>query len=347
MTIHQRKEEHIQYIMTQPDVYRDAGYFDHIKLIHRALPELNLKDVDTSTNFLGRKLSFPLIISPMTGGASEKLESINRNIAKAAQATGIAMSVGSQRIMIEDLKAENSFSLRQYAPHIPLMANLGAVQLNYGFGKKECQRVIDVLNADALYLHLNPLQEALQKEGNTEFRGLITKIQNISQKLTIPIIIKEVGCGISAQDAQMLQQAKIKYIDVAGSGGTSFAYIEGLRSQSPMGEVFKDFGIPTTKAIFDIARNIKNMTLIASGGIRNGLDMAKAIILGSGLCAMANPFLKPALESDIAVIEKIYQLHKEFQIAMFVLGQSNVQSLQGNLQLIQNIRELENGHWYK
>ena len=347
MTINQRKEEHIQHILSQPDAYRNDNYFDKIKLINRALPEINLTDIDISTNFLGKKLSFPLIISPMTGGASKALESINQNIAKAAQATGVAMSVGSQRIMIENTQAEKSFDLREYAPSIPLIANLGAVQLNYGFKKEDCMQAINIMKAEALYLHLNPLQEALQKEGNTNFSGLIDKIQTMSATLKVPIIIKEIGCGISVQDAQMLKQAGIKYIDVAGRGGTSFAYIEGLRSQNSIGETFKDFGIPTAKAVFDIARHIDNVGLIASGGIQNGLDMVKAIILGADLCAIAKPLLEAAVKSESAIIDKILQLQKEFQVAMFVLGQSNFKDLKGNLQLIQNIREIENDDWYK
>jgi len=335
MTTNNRKTEHIQIIEKDKTVDRDKHYFDQIVLKHRALPEINPEEVDTSTEFMGKKLSFPLLISSMTGGDDKQLININKNLAIAAEKTNVAMAVGSQRVMFENEKALKGFELRQYASKTLLFANLGAIQLNNSFTIEECQKAVDVLQADALYLHLNPLQEMIQPEGNTNFKGLAEKIGEITRKLKVPVIIKEVGSGISVDDAGLLIKEGVKYIDVAGAGGTSWSRIEDHRNEkTDLGETFQDWGIPTPIALEQLHKKHPDIDLIASGGIRSGIHMAKAIILGASLCGMAKPFLKPAMESADAVIHEIERIKKEFATAMFLLGITSVKKLYGNKALV-------------
>ncbi len=325
-------------IGNDPETDRKKFYFDDIRLKHRALPELDLKGINPSIVFMGKKLSFPLLISSMTGGDSGVVRRINRNLALGAEACGIAMGVGSQRVMFSHPRAKSSFEIRKWAPTTLLFANLGSVQLNYGFGLKECNAAVAAVGADALYLHLNPLQEAIQPRGNTDFSGLAGKIGRIAEQLRQPVVIKEVGAGLSEKDVGLLVHRGIKYIDVAGAGGTSWSRIEHhslMRDEKTnLGLTFQDWGIPTPTALVALKPYRKKITLIASGGIRSGIDMAKAVILGASLCGVAAPFLKPALESPKRVIEVIEALKREFITAMFLLGMSNVKSLRGNDSLI-------------
>jgi isopentenyl-diphosphate delta-isomerase len=348
--INKRKEDHINTILTNQETYSNVNYFDKILLNHLALPEINFNDINFACSFLDKTLSFPLIISSMTGGSSEKLKNINKNLAIAAEKTQVALAVGSQRIMFEDEAAKESFSLRKYAPSTVLISNLGAIQLNYQFNLHHCNTAINQLDADGLYLHLNPLQETIQPEGNTNFEGLLEKIKYISQNLNTPLLIKEVGYGIAINDVKKLKKIGVKYIDLAGTGGTSFAYIEGLRSNAEIGNTFKNFGSPTPGLIYQTSSIMKKQTLIASGGIRNGLDMAKAIILGANLCSIAKPFLIAANESEETVVDLINKLKKEFQIAMFMLGQKKLATLKNNFSLIKNIEYVKNasktGIWH-
>ena len=323
---------------------RRKFYFDEIQLVHRALPEINLADVDPSVEFLGKQLSFPLLISSMTGGSGAQIKTINRNLAEAAEAEGVAMGVGSQRILFDDPSVAASFDLRSVAPTALLFANLGAVQLNYGMTIDQIRSAMDVLKADALILHLNPLQEAVQPEGDTDFSNLCQplasaserrgkKIGDVVQGLEKPVIVKEVGAGISRADAELLVQAGVKIIDVAGAGGTSWSRIESARCDDPaLGELFQDWGIPTPQALMELSE--LDVTLIASGGIRTGIELAKAMILGASLCGMARPFLTPAMESAEAVRQVIQRIKKEFITAMFLMGQKNIEQLQGNKSLI-------------
>ncbi|HKL21052.1 MAG TPA: type 2 isopentenyl-diphosphate Delta-isomerase, partial [Tichowtungia sp.] len=250
-----------------------------------------------------------------------------------AEAERVAMGVGSQRIMFNDPEAAASFDLRDAAPTAPLFANIGAVQLNYGVTMDQIRSAMDVLKADALILHLNPLQEAVQPEGDTDFSNLCKSLGELVQNVDSPIIIKEVGAGISREDAELLIQAGAKIIDVAGAGGTSWSRIEAARCDDPaLGELFQDWGIPAPQALRDLAD--LDITLIASGGIRNGIDMAKAMVLGASLCGMARPLLTPAMESVDAVRAVIQRIKKEFSTAMFLLGTENVEELQGNTGLL-------------
>jgi isopentenyl-diphosphate delta-isomerase len=333
MSIKKRKTEHVEIVAKDPSMDRRKFYFDEIRLTHRALPEINLADIDPSIEFLGKKLSLPFLISSMTGGSGAELEHINKNLAAAAEAEGVAMGVGSQRVMLKDPEAASSFDLRDVAPTAPLLANLGAVQLNYGVTIDQVRSAVDVLKADALILHLNPLQEAVQPEGDTDFSNLWKIIGELVQKVESPIIIKEVGAGISRADAERLIEAGVEIIDVAGAGGTSWSRIESARCEDPaLGELFQDWGVPTPQALRDLSG--LDVTLIASGGVRTGIDMAKAMVLGASLCGMARPLLTPAMESADAVRAVIQRIKKEFITAMFLLGCGNIEQLKGNRSLL-------------
>ncbi|MDF3127940.1 type 2 isopentenyl-diphosphate Delta-isomerase [Kiritimatiellaeota bacterium B1221] len=335
-----RKIEHIRILQEDAETDRQGTAFDHILLRHRALPEMDLKDVDSSVTLLGKKLSFPLLISSMTGGDHDDLKKMNRNLAEAAERCGVAMGVGSQRVMFTHPDAVDSFTLRDLAPNALLFGNLGAVQLNKGFGLKECEAAVEVLQADGLFLHLNPLQEAIQPEGDTCFAGLASKMGRISRELSVPVIVKEIGCGISKADAELLMAHDLRMIDVAGSGGTSWSRIEHFRRQTVnsdgLGLLFQDWGIPTPDVLKQLSEFQQNreLTLIASGGLRNALDMIKSLILGASLCGMAKPFMAPALESADAVVTEIEDLKRAFQTAMFLLGTPTLRELKDNEDLI-------------
>ena len=223
--LNERKHDHLRILTDDPDVDRNKSYFDDIRLRHRSLPEIDMNEIDTSIEFMGKKLSFPLLISCMTGGAGEELSRINRNLAIAAEAMGVAMGMGSQRIMLADPSAVQSFMLRKYAPNILLFGNLGAVQLNCGVSVDDCRQLVQTTGIDALYLHLNSLQEAIQPEGDTNFGNLVERIGEVVAALDVPVMIKEVGAGIGAEDAKLLINAGVQYIDVAGCGGTSWSRI--------------------------------------------------------------------------------------------------------------------------
>lgn len=338
--INQRKIEHLAIIAADREVDRRRHYFDDLRLRHRALPEIDLEAVDTSIQLLGKRLSFPLLISSMTGGDHEQVLLINRRLAEAAEWRRVAMGVGSQRVMFESEKARESFALRRYAPTTVMFSNLGAVQLNKGFTVDHCREAVAVLQADGLYLHLNPLQEAVQPEGDTCFGGLADKIGDVARALSVPVLVKEVGAGISAVDAALLVARGIRFIDVAGSGGTSWSRIEHHRQleerPNDLGLLFQDWGIPTPIALWELRALRPEVTLIASGGIRTGLDMAKAMALGASLCGLAAPFLAAARESVEAVVALIDRLHREFRTAMFLMGLRRVEELIGNEGLLVN-----------
>lgn len=332
--IHQRKQDHIDLILQDSTIERGQTGFDTIQLSHRGLPELNFSDVKTQTSFLSHDLSFPLLISSMTGGASQNLVKINRQLAEAAEHKKVALAVGSQRAMILDSSAQESFQIRQYAPSIPLIANIGAVQLNYGFGLKEAQKAIDILQADALYLHLNPLQELIQPEGDTNFEELAPKIEQLSKTLEVPVILKEVGCGLSAKDIQLGLDSGIRWFDLAGRGGTSWSRIEAHRAENDLGVLFQDWGLTTPQALQQAAEYQDKAQFIASGGIRNGIDMVKSVIMGGRICGVAAPFLNPALSNTQAVVDKINEFEQAYKTAQFLLGASKFDDLFFNKNLL-------------
>ena len=336
LCVNSRKIEHIDVVRNDDGTDRNARHFDRIHLVHRALPEIDLKDIDPRIQFMGKTLSFPLLISSMTGGEHELVERINRNLAIAAEKTGVALAVGSQRVMFENSRALSSFELRRHAPQTLLFANLGAVQLNCGFTVEHCRRAVEVVGADALFLHLNALQEAVQPEGDTVFAGLTSKIAELNGQLDVPLVLKEVGCGFSCEDILSAAAAGVRFIDVAGQGGTSWSRIEHRRTEpgSDLGLVFQDWGIPTPRALKLASSSRARVELIASGGLRNGIDMAKSVILGARLCGLAAPFLEPAVESAESVVAAIEALKRQFVTAMFLLGTPDIAALWGNKQLI-------------
>ena len=322
-----RKAEHIRLALDE-GMQLEHRYFDDLSFEHAALPEMDLADVDLSTEFLDRRLSHPFLISSMTGG-TEEAGRINRNLAEAAERCGVALGLGSQRKALEDPNQVGTFRVREQAPSIPLLANLGAVQLNYGFGLEECRAAVDMIDADALIFHLNPLQEAIQPEGQTNFTGLLDAMGDVGRRLPVPLIAKEIGCGISGRAARALVERGIRIVDTAGLGGTSWARIEASRANDvEVGDRFAGWGIPTPRAIREVAA-VEGVTVIGSGGIRSGLDAAKAIALGADLVGMAYPFLQPATESATAVVEKIERVARELRIAMFCAGARDLEALRG------------------
>ncbi len=313
-----RKAEHIRLALDRR-MQLERSCFDDYAFEHVALPEIALDAVDVGATFLGRPLRAPLVISCMTGGTDEATR-INRRLAEGAEAAGIAIGVGSQRRALEDPSTAESFRVRPYAPSVPVLANLGAVQLNYGVGVDACRRAVEMIEADALVLHLNPLQEAIQPEGQGDFRGLAAKMGDVARALDVPVIVKEIGCGISATVARALVEQGIRIVDAAGLGGTSWARIEADRADDRgIGELFASWGIPTPDAIREL-RAIPGLTIVGSGGLRNGLDVAKAIALGADLAGLAFPFLEAAAESAERVVELAARIVRELRIAMFCAG---------------------------
>ncbi|MBS0017264.1 MAG: type 2 isopentenyl-diphosphate Delta-isomerase [Arthrospira sp. SH-MAG29] len=327
-----RKADHLRICLESDVQFRQkTNGFDRYRFTHCCLPEINLGEVEVSTEFLGKSLGAPLLISSMTGG-TEQAKLINTRLARAAARHQIAMGVGSQRVAVEKPELAPTFAVRSLAPDIVLFANLGAVQLNYSYGLEQCQRVIDILEADALILHLNPLQECIQTEGDTNFRGLLDKIADLCYKLPVPVIAKEVGNGISAAMAKKLIDAGVAAIDVAGAGGTSWARIEGQRATDPrqrrLGETFADWGLPTAECITEVRADSPDIPLIASGGLRNGLDVAYAIALGADLAGLAWPFLQAAAESEAAVDSLVEILIAEISTVLFCTGSRTIKDLQ-------------------
>lgn len=328
--MHQRKRDHIAIALGERSQFSRSAGFEDLHFIHQGLPEISLDEVDLSCEFLGKKLSAPLLISSMTGGPAQGA-SINQHLAEAAQKIGIGMGVGSQRIAFSDPAAQASFALRPFAPDILLLGNLGAVQLNYGFDESHCREAVAMIGADALYLHLNPLQEAIQPEGDTHFKQLWPKITQLCQSLPFPLLLKECGCGLSGELATKAAQAGIAALEISGAGGTSWSLIESQRSSDPLrrqlGETFADWGIPTPLSLQLCRQAAPQMPLIASGGIRSGLDAAKAIAMGAQLVSVAKPFLQAATESTEAVQERIQLFLMELRVAMFCVGARNLAEL--------------------
>ncbi len=327
----QRKMEHLRISLEEDVRFRNLTTgLERYHFVHKALPEIDRDHIDLSVTLLGKRLNAPLIISSMTGG-TEEAEAINKNLALAAQTYGLGMGVGSQRAALEEPALSYTYQVRDVAPDILLLANLGAVQLNYGYGIEHCRRAVEMIQADGLILHLNPLQEALQPEGNTDFSGLLPKIEEVCRKLPVPVIVKEVGWGISEEVARRLAEAGVAAIDVAGAGGTSWSEVElhraATESSRRIAAAFADWGIPTAESIQMARRGAPDITLIASGGIRTGVEAAKAIALGADAVAIATPFLKPATISSEAVGERIREILEELRTAMFCVGAGNPQEL--------------------
>src|SRR5665647_2811483 len=301
-----RKEDHIRICLGNKAQAKNAtSGFEDIQLVHRALPEVNKEKIKLSTSFLGKKFNAPIIVGAMTGGTDQATQ-INASIAQAVEKLGLGMGVGSQRAAIENQKLEQTYAIaRKMAPNAFLIANIGGVQLVHGYGLKEVKKVVEMIDADAVAVHLNALQEAVQPEGQTNFKGVLAKIGEIAAALDTPVIVKETGAGISAEDAKALENAGVKAIDVGGVGGTSFAAVEYYRSnkqkdvvQNFLGEAFWDWGIPTAISLIETAQTVK-LPLIASGGVRSGTDVAKALALNSSLASISQPILQTAVKGTM------------------------------------------------
>lgn len=327
-----RKNEHIEICLNQ-DV-NEKGIttgFERYRYSHQALPEVDFSEIDISTSFLGKRIQAPYLISSMTGGTT-KSWNINKQLAEIAEEKGWAMGLGSLRAAIENPDLAYSFQMRKIAPTIPLLANLGAVQLNYGYDIDHCRRAVDLIAADGLVLHLNSMQEVFQPGGNTNFNNLLCKIEKICNKIEVPVGVKEVGWGISGDTASKLVEVGVHFIDVAGAGGTSWIQVEKLRTSDEIlkkaAETFNDWGIPTADSIIDVKKQNLNCPLIGSGGIVNGLESAKAISLGADLAGVGKALLRAASGSQDELRSLFNLLEMELKVTMYGIGAKNIKALQ-------------------
>jgi isopentenyl-diphosphate delta-isomerase len=331
----ERKVDHIKICLEENIQARQTTTgFEDIFLVHKALPEIERDRIDLSTVVFNHEFSAPLLVGAMTGGTTKALK-INAAIAEAVEELGLGMGVGSQRVAIEDSKLEGSFVIaRKKAPTAFLVANIGGPQLVGRYGVKEAQKAVEMLEANALAIHLNPLQEAVQPEGETNYSGVLNKIGEIAQVLEVPVIVKETGAGIAAEEAKMLEEAGVAGIDVAGVGGTSWAAVEYYRAKrvqdefrQRLGETFWDWGIPTAVSLVEVVQSV-HLPVIASGGIRHGTDVAKSLALGTSLASMALPILHSATKSSEEVKKTLQFVIEELKNVMFLVGAESIQKLQ-------------------
>jgi len=327
--IERRKAEQLEICLTKNVQARKvtAG-FEDIRLIHHSIPEISRQDVLLSTSFFGKELSAPLIVGAMTGG-TERAAQINGSIAEAVETLNLGMGLGSQRAALEYPELEETYTIaRKKAPQAFLIANIGGVQLAHGFGLREVKKVVEMIDADALAVHLNALQEAIQPNGQTCFKGVLAKIGEIAGELDKPLIVKETGCGISAEDAKALEKAGVKAIDVGGTGGTSFAAVEYYRSTNgkAVNEAFWDWGIPTVASLIEVTQTVK-IPIIGCGGVRNGIDIAKCLALNASLASVCYPVLLASINGAEAVETLLSSFIDELRDAMFLLGAENLQAL--------------------
>lgn len=330
-----RKADHIRICIDEKSQAKKATPgFEDIHFIHKAIPEINKQDINLSTNFFGHKFSAPLIVGAITGGTPQA-EKINSTIAEAIEDLRLGMGVGSQRAAIEDKTLAKTFAVaRKKAPHAFLIANIGGVQLVHGYSVKEVKKAIEMIEADAIAIHLNALQEAIQPEGQTNFKGVLSKITELSREIDKPVFVKETGTGIAAEEAKKLEAAGVKAIDIGGLGGTSFAAVEFHRAikedsqlQRFLGEAFWDWGIPTATSIVEIAQTVK-IPIIASGGIRNGTDIAKSLALGAEFASLAQPVLQTAVQGVKETKNLLTLLIEELRNIMFLVGAQNIEQLE-------------------
>jgi isopentenyl-diphosphate delta-isomerase len=329
-----RKDDHIKISLSQDIQAKNTSTgFEDIHFIHNALPEINKQEINLSTTFFGHKFSAPLIVSAITGG-TEKAEKINVTIAKAVEDLQLGMGVGSQRVAIEDKKLERTFNLvRKTAPNAFLIANIGGVQLVKGYSLKEIEKIIEMIEADAIAIHLNPLQEAVQPEGETSFKGILEKIYEITEVLDKPVIVKETGAGISSEEAKKLESVGVDCIDVSGAGGTNFAAVEKHRKkelqkhlQYNLCDAFLSWGLPTAVSVVEVLQTV-NIPVIASGGLRNGVDIAKALALGVNLTGLSHPILKAAIKGVEETKFLLTSLIEQLKTNMFLVGVDSLEVL--------------------
>jgi isopentenyl-diphosphate Delta-isomerase len=326
----ERKRAHLDIVL-QGGVEAHQSSFSSYQWPYRAFPEIDLAAVSTVRMLLGKHLTQPLIIGAMTGGAA-RATAINQNLAEAAESEKVALALGSMRIILEHPDAVSSFKVRDRCPSIPLFTNLGVVQLNKGCGADEINHLMDAVDADAIFLHVNPLQEMMQPEGDTDFSGLLSRLETVVAQVERPIFIKEVGTGIAPDLVRRLVEIGVAGIDISGMGGTSWTMVEGARRADHLGEVFSQVGIPTDEAIIAAAPLMNDSLLLAGGGIRNGLDMAIALSLGADYAVPARALLEPALESAQSVSLVLQEFRYALQVACCVAGISTIDDL-GRLSL--------------
>ena len=342
--INQRKTEHIRLCLEGDveGVNKSTG-LEGIHFLHNALPEIDFADISLRTSFLGKALQAPFLVSSMTGG-SELATTINQNLARAAEQKGWALAIGSTRAFLESEQHKDSFLIRRQAPTVPLIVNIGAVQLNYGYGAEECQRIIDKTEADSIVLHLNSLQEAVQDGGDLNFKDLLPKIEQVCKQVEAPVGVKEVGFGIDGQAAKRLYDAGISYIDVAGAGGTSWSQVEKLRSKDPLkraaAEAFNNWGNPTKDCLVTVRSELPEAPLVASGGMKTGVDAAKAITIGADIIGYARHLLQAATESAEAVVQTMDQLELELKMTMFGVGAADLNELKNTKRVSINGKSL-------
>jgi isopentenyl-diphosphate delta-isomerase len=328
-----RKHEHIRVCLEERVESHVEPGFREVLLVHESLPDLNLGDIDASYEFLGRRVEAPLVIEPITGGVEDALE-INRKLAEAAEEHGVILSVGSQRAALEDPRLEHTYRVaRDAAPNAVILANIGCAQLLQGDPVEAAERAVEMVEADGLTVHLNPLQEAVQPEGETSLKGIYRELERLTREIKVPLIVKETGAGISAETAVRLERHGVRFVDVAGLGGTSWAGVEYYRAsrmgdalRTKLGEGFWDWGIPTVVSLLEVLE-FTSMKAIASGGVRSGVDLAKALALGAEAGGMALPFLRAAVKSREAVSSLIEEVIQELRLAMFLTGSGNIGEL--------------------
>ena len=319
-TTSSRKRDHLLICCEKPIEAGDAGFGD-VKLVHNALPECDMDAIETGARFLGASLGSPLFIAAMTGGHPDTLE-VNRRLARAAERYNLGMGVGSQRAALEKPELEESFAVvREEAPHAFLCANLGIIQLR-DHGIEWAERAVEMIDAQAIAIHMNPLQESIQPEGDHNAEGCLEALRNLCEEFSRPVIVKETGSGISAETARLIREAGASAIEIGGHGGTSWAKIERLRADdsglADLGEAFLSWGIPTVVSLCEV--RTAGSPIIATGGLRSGIDIAKAVALGADLGGMALPLLKPAMESEEALFAAVEAMHRELRVAMFLTG---------------------------
>ncbi len=324
--IQKRKNDHLALAGSISCQMSGSSGLESIRFEPVALPELNFSEIDTRVQFVDKPLAFPFLISSMSGGVREA-DKMNTTLAEAAEACQVALGLGSMRIALEQKSARSSFKLRRIAPTIPILANIGGTQLIQRNGTSDALRCIELAEADGIYIHLNALQELLQPGGDTNWRGVSAAIKEIADRSPVPVFVKEVGHGISASSAQMLIDLGVSWIDVAGAGGTSWSQIEHIRSGKEGISAFAEWGVKTREAIEAIRNNGNSCKLVGSGGLRNGLDVAKVVRIGADIGAAAQPFLEPARTSVEKTIQVIKSWEKEMKIAMFSTGSKNLDEL--------------------